>query len=47
MLRPIRTLFLMVMVFFAGLMTERYQHGERCNLAGGTVRDGLCNGAQQ
>ena len=44
MFRPVRTLILMVVVFVSGLFYERYQHLERCEAAGGTVRDGLCQG---
>ncbi|SLN28184.1 hypothetical protein PEL8287_01266 [Roseovarius litorisediminis] len=45
MFRPVRTLFLMVLVFLAGVFFERYQHGERCAAAGGAVVSGLCTGA--
>ncbi len=37
MFRPVRTLFLMVLVFLAGVFFERYQHGERCAAAGGQL----------
>ncbi|RKT27929.1 hypothetical protein BXY70_3285 [Roseovarius halotolerans] len=44
MLRPVRTLILMVVLFSAGVFYERYQHLERCTEAGGTVSGGLCRG---
>lgn len=46
MFRPIRTLFLMAMVFIAGIFYERSQHGERCVEAGGAMKSGLCTGAK-
>jgi len=45
MRRPVRTLFLMALVFVAGVVFERRQHGQRCAEAGGHVAAGLCRGA--
>lgn len=45
MFRPIRTLIMMAMVFISGVFYERYQHGERCVVAGGEMKSGLCTGA--
>lgn len=46
MIKPVRSLILMVAVFFGGMMTERYNHGERCAEIGGKVVDGLCRGGR-
>ncbi len=46
MFRPIRTIFLLLLVFFAGLAFEKYQHSDRCIASGGTVTQGLCIGAR-
>jgi len=45
MFRPIRTLILMAIVFMAGVFFERYQQLDRCTAAGGTLANGLCQGA--
>jgi len=47
MLRPIRTLLMMVVVFLAGYAFERYQHSTRCAQAGGHVVEGLCKGGSR
>ena len=44
MFRPVRSLLLMLVLLFAGMMAERYQQSERCAAAGGEMRDGLCRG---
>ena len=44
MLRPVRTVIVMMVVFLAGLFYERHQQSARCAAAGGTVQDGLCRG---
>lgn len=45
--RPIRTLILMGLVFLAGIVFERYQHSQRCEIAKGVTQDGLCRGIRQ
>ncbi len=47
MFRPIRTLIMMVMVYFAGIMTERFMHGDRCLDAGGAMNGPICEGIRE
>lgn len=44
MLRPVRTLALMALVFVAGVLFERQQQAGRCAEAGGSFGGGLCRG---
>lgn len=41
----IRTAFLVMIAFVAGLLFERSQTAEQCVAAGGTMSAGLCRGA--
>jgi len=43
MFRPIRTIFLMVLVFLGGVFFERSQYSDRCTERGGEMRVGLCH----
>ena len=47
MFRPIRTLFLMMLMFLTGIFYERYQHGIQCSEAGGRIIDEFCVGANK
>ncbi|WP_299968058.1 hypothetical protein [uncultured Roseobacter sp.] len=45
MLRPLRTLFLILLAFVAGILTERSNQKSACADAGGEVTGGVCLGA--
>lgn len=47
MLRPIRTLFLVVLAFLAGLFVERANHRDSCADRGGAMSEGLCIGVEE
>ncbi|WP_238840843.1 hypothetical protein [Roseobacter cerasinus] len=47
MLRPIRTLFLLLLAFLAGLFVERANHRDSCLDRGGTLSEGLCIGVEE
>jgi hypothetical protein len=42
MFRPVRTLFLLVFAFLAGVFYERNESLERCQASGGILVDGIC-----
>jgi len=42
MLRPVRTLIMMVAVFMAGVLFERSQNSKSCATLGGEFESGLC-----
>ena len=47
MFRPIRTLFLILIAFVAGLLFERSQTAEKCRALGGAYSVGLCRETTQ
>ncbi|WP_162797883.1 hypothetical protein SuNHUV7_08670 (plasmid) [Pseudoseohaeicola sp. NH-UV-7] len=42
MLRPVRTLIMLVAVFMAGVLFERSQNGQACDRLGGQFESGIC-----
>ncbi|MEL7093186.1 MAG: hypothetical protein AAFN94_15760 [Pseudomonadota bacterium] len=38
----IRLAILLPLTFVAGMLYERFNWGEACDVSGGTVRDGVC-----
>lgn len=47
MLRPFRTLFLIVIAFGAGLLFERFQQSDMCLDRGGAMSEGICIGVDE
>ena len=45
MFKLIRLPVLVALAFLAGIFHERNSHAGRCSTAGGSVADGLCEGA--
>lgn len=45
--RPFRTLILLALTFFAGVMFERNNANEQCLEIGGTPTNSLCPGASK
>lgn len=46
MLRPVRTLVMLLVAFVAGLLYERNLQTDRCLDRGGHMSQGLCEGTQ-
>jgi len=44
LLRPIRTLFLIFVAFWVGVLYERFELSEKCQNRDGRVVDGICYG---
>jgi len=44
LIRPIRTVMMLVLAFAAGIGFDRVKHTERCHIVGGSVEAGLCTG---
>jgi len=47
MIRPVRTLILLMLAFAAGIGYDRIKQAERCRDVGGILKAGLCTGENQ
>jgi len=47
MIRPFRTLILLILAFAAGIGFDRIKQAERCRDAGGILKAELCTGENQ
>ncbi|WP_298839856.1 hypothetical protein [uncultured Roseobacter sp.] len=47
MFRPVRTLILVLLTFFAGIMYERARQSDTCLDRGGAVSEGICIGVDE
>lgn len=44
--RPVRTLFIILIAFVAGIFFERQSHADQCLDLGGKMKNGFCIGAK-
>ncbi|WP_300033571.1 hypothetical protein [uncultured Roseobacter sp.] len=47
MFRPVRTLIMVLLTFFAGIMYERARQSDSCEARGGAMSEGICIGVDE